>query len=54
LLRFLQGAGVLEKSEYEWLAVGGFIVLVPGAETSAFAPFYPKNDHFTKTGSGQT
>jgi hypothetical protein len=23
-------------------------------ETPLFSPFYTKNDHFTKTGSGQT
>jgi hypothetical protein len=26
----------------------------PGKETRLFAPFVCKNDHFTKTGSGQT
>jgi hypothetical protein len=25
-----------------------------GAENASFAPFHATNDHFTKTGSGQT
>jgi hypothetical protein len=32
-------------------AISGTVI---GTETPLFAPFYTKNDHFTKTGSGQT
>jgi|EP01046_Picozoa_sp_COSAG06_P092376 hypothetical protein len=32
----------------------GLLSLAIGQETRPFAPFMYKNDHFTKTGSGQT
>jgi|EP01046_Picozoa_sp_COSAG06_P048832 hypothetical protein len=36
------------------LSAGDFVCEYAGKETRLFEPFLYKNDHFTKTGSGQT